>query len=48
MPPPLVFQHDLMSTPLILLIEEVVIPFYVRLRVADQTGVLGQITGIPG
>ena len=44
--PPLAFQHDSMSTLPILPIEEVVTSFYVRLRVADQTGVLAKITGI--
>jgi homoserine dehydrogenase len=35
-----------MSTLPILPIEEVVTSFYIRLRVADQTGVLAKITGI--
>ncbi|MDE2592921.1 MAG: homoserine dehydrogenase [Burkholderiales bacterium] len=44
--PPLAFQHDSMSAAPILPIEEVVTSFYLRLRVADQTGVLAKITGI--
>jgi len=44
--PALAFQPDSMSTLPILPIEEVVTSFYIRLRVADQTGVLAKITGI--
>jgi len=44
--PHLAFQPgELQSTP-ILPIGEVVTSFYLRLRVADQTGVLARITGI--
>ncbi len=44
--PSLAFQHDALSSMPILPIDEVVTAFYLRLRVADQTGVLAQITGI--
>ncbi|MBI3380709.1 MAG: homoserine dehydrogenase [Aquabacterium sp.] len=44
--PYLAFQPDSMSSLSILPIEEVVTSFYIRLRVADQTGVLAKITGI--
>ena len=44
--PYLAFQPDSMSTLPILPIDEVVTSFYIRLRVADQTGVLAKITGI--
>lgn len=44
--PYLAFQPDSMSSLPILPIDEVVTSFYIRLRVADQTGVLAKITGI--
>ncbi|RZL00059.1 MAG: homoserine dehydrogenase [Rubrivivax sp.] len=44
--PSLAFQPDELSTMPILPIDEVVTAFYLRLRVADQTGVLAKITGI--
>ena len=44
--PSLAFQPDAMSGLPILPIDEVVTSFYLRLRVADQTGVLAKITGI--
>jgi homoserine dehydrogenase len=44
--PYLAFQPDEMSTLPILPIDEVVTSFYLRLRVADQAGVLAKITGI--
>jgi homoserine dehydrogenase len=44
--PYLAFQPDAMSALPILPIEEVVTSFYLRLRVADQAGVLARITGI--
>ena len=44
--PSLAFQHDALSTLPILPIEDVVTSFYLRLRVADQAGVLAKITGI--
>ncbi|MDE2400287.1 MAG: homoserine dehydrogenase [Burkholderiales bacterium] len=44
--PHLAFQHDELSTTPILPMDEVVTSFYLRLRVADQTGVLAKITGI--
>ncbi len=44
--PYLAFQPDAMSSLPILPIEEVVTSFYLRLRVADQAGVLAKITGI--
>jgi homoserine dehydrogenase len=44
--PSLAFQPDELSSMPILPIEEVVTAFYLRLRVADQTGVLAKITGI--
>ena len=44
--PSLAFQPDELSAMPILPIEEVVTAFYLRLRVADQTGVLAKITGI--
>lgn len=40
------WHSSLISCPPILPIEEVVTSFYIRLRVADQTGVLAKITGI--
>ncbi len=44
--PSLAFQHDAMSGLRIVPIEDVVTAFYLRLRVADKTGVLSQITSI--
>ncbi|RZI81058.1 MAG: homoserine dehydrogenase [Rubrivivax sp.] len=44
--PSLAFQPDELSAMPILPIDEVVTAFYLRLRVADQTGVLAKITGI--
>ena len=44
--PALAFQHDAMSTLPILPIEDVVTSFYLRLRVADEAGVLAKLTGI--
>jgi homoserine dehydrogenase len=44
--PSLAFQHDAMSGLPIVPIEEVVTAFYLRLRVADKTGVLSKITSI--
>ncbi len=44
--PHLAFQPDELSALPILPIEEVVTSFYLRLRVADQAGVLAQITSI--
>ncbi|RZL09399.1 MAG: homoserine dehydrogenase [Rubrivivax sp.] len=44
--PHLAFQPDELSNTPILPIDEVVTSFYLRLRVADQTGVLAKITGI--
>jgi len=44
--PSLAFQPDELSAMPILPIDEVVTAFYLRLRVADQTGVLANITGI--
>jgi homoserine dehydrogenase len=44
--PALAFQPDELSALPILPIDEVVTSFYLRLRVADQTGVLAKITGI--
>ena len=44
--PSLAFQHDELSTLPILPIEDVITSFYLRLRVADQAGVLAKITGI--
>ena len=44
--PSLAFQPDELSAVPILPIEDVVTAFYLRLRVADQTGVLAKITGI--
>ena len=44
--PHLAFQPDELSNTPILPIDEVVTSFYLRLRVADQTGVLAKIAGI--
>ncbi|MCW7541319.1 homoserine dehydrogenase [Aquabacterium sp. A7-Y] len=44
--PHLAFQPDMLDSTPILPIEQVVTSFYLRLRVADQTGVLARITGI--
>ena len=44
--PALGFQSNQLSNLPILPIEEVVTSFYLRLRVADQTGVLAKLTGI--
>ncbi|MEW6098599.1 MAG: homoserine dehydrogenase [Pseudomonadota bacterium] len=44
--PHLAFQPDALDDAPILSMEEVVTSFYLRLRVADQTGVLARITGI--
>ncbi|MEK8050497.1 homoserine dehydrogenase [Ideonella sp. DXS22W] len=44
--PHLAFQHDALADTPILPIEQVVTSFYLRLQVADQTGVLSKITTI--
>jgi homoserine dehydrogenase len=44
--PYLAFQPDALSKMPILPIEEVVTAFYLRLRVADEAGVLAKITGL--
>ncbi len=44
--PHLAFQPDALSDLPVLPIEEVVTSYYLRLRVADQAGVLAQVTGI--
>jgi len=44
--PHLAFQPDAMSDLPILSIADVVTSYYLRLRVADQTGVLAKVTGI--
>ena len=44
--PHLAFQHDSLATTPIVPIDEVVTSFYLRLQVADQTGVLARITGL--
>ena len=44
--PHLAFQHDALAATPILPIEQVVTSFYLRLQVADQTGVLSRITTI--
>ena len=44
--PHLAFQPDQMSTEVVLPMEEVVTSYYLRLRVADQAGVLAQLTGL--
>jgi homoserine dehydrogenase len=43
--PHLAFQPDSMSDAQVLPISEVVTSYYLRLRVADQTGVLAKVTG---
>ena len=44
--PHLAFQPDELATTPILPMEQVISSFYLRLQVADQTGVLARITGI--
>jgi homoserine dehydrogenase len=44
--PYLAFQHDAMSSTPILTMDEVLTSFYLRLRVADQAGVLSKVTTI--
>jgi homoserine dehydrogenase len=44
--PHLAFQPDAMADTLILPIDQVVTAFYLRIRVADEAGVLAAITGI--
>ena len=44
--PHLAFQPDALASTPILPMEQVVCAFYLRLQVADQTGVLARITGI--
>jgi homoserine dehydrogenase len=44
--PHLAFQPDALSPALILPIDQVLTSFYLRLQVADQPGVLAQVTGI--
>ncbi len=44
--PHLAFQPDAMSNLLVLPMSEVVTSYYLRLRVADQAGVLAQLTGL--
>jgi len=44
--PHLAFQPDAMSALPVLPIDEVVTSYYLRLRVADETGVLARVTGI--
>ncbi|MEK9951199.1 MAG: ACT domain-containing protein, partial [Curvibacter sp.] len=44
--PHLAFQPNALSNLPVLPIEEVVTSYYLRLRVADQAGVLAQVTGI--
>ncbi len=44
--PHLAFQPDAMSNLLVLPMSEVVTSYYLRLRVADETGVLAKVTGI--
>jgi len=44
--PHLAFQHDAMSALPVLPIDEVVTSYYLRLRVADEAGVLARVTGI--
>ncbi|HWP20904.1 MAG TPA: homoserine dehydrogenase [Burkholderiaceae bacterium] len=44
--PHLAFQPDALDNAPILPIEDVITSFYLRLRVADQTGVLARLTGI--
>jgi homoserine dehydrogenase len=44
--PHLAFQPDAMSSLPVLPMSEVVTSYYLRLRVADEAGVLAQVTGI--
>ena len=44
--PHLAFQPDAMSTLPILAMDQVVTSYYLRLRVADEAGVLAKVTGI--
>jgi homoserine dehydrogenase len=44
--PHLAFQPDAMSDAKVLPMSEVVTSYYLRLRVADQAGVLAKVTGI--
>lgn len=44
--PHLAFQPDAMSPLAVLPIDEVITSYYLRLRVADQAGVLAKVTGI--
>jgi len=44
--PHLAFQPDAMSDALVLPMSEVVTSYYLRLRVADQPGVLAKVTGL--
>ena len=44
--PHLAFQPDAMSDEPVLPMSEVVTSYYLRLRVADQTGVLAKVTGL--
>ena len=44
--PHLAFQPDAMSDLLVLPMDEVVTSYYLRLRVADEAGVLAKVTGI--
>jgi homoserine dehydrogenase len=44
--PHLAFQPDAMSDARVLAMQEVVTSFYLRLRVADQAGVLAKVTGL--
>ena len=44
--PHLAFQPDAMSDLQVLPMSDIVTSYYLRLRVADETGVLSQVTGI--
>jgi homoserine dehydrogenase len=44
--PHLAFQPDAMSDAPVLPMSEIVTSYYLRLRVADQAGVLAQLTGL--
>src|SRR5450759_5186992 len=44
--PPLAFQPNAMSSLPVMSMSEVVTSYYLRLRVADETGVLAKVTGI--
>lgn len=44
--PHLAFQPDAMSDLVVLPMDEVVTSYYLRLRVADETGVLAKVTGL--